>query len=114
MPVTRIRAPYSAFYVIFARDEILGLAVVAAFALAAAFLFFGKRKQPGQGGEISKFAPPESFLVIAIAAGVFAVAALGTHFVCHDYALSADKFMADFQAQIFLRGKSPPKFRAMG
>jgi hypothetical protein len=99
------RSTYSAFYVIFARDEILGLALVAVFGIAAALLFFGRRNHPGPVAEISGALPREYLLVTLIAAGVFAVAALGTHFVCHDYPLSADEFMADFQARIFLRGK---------
>ena len=99
------RTGYSAFYVIFARDEILGLAVVAVFGVAAALLLFGKCNRHDQSREISGAAPRKYLLVIAIAAVVFAIAALGTHFVCHDYALSADEFMADFQAQIFLRGE---------
>ena len=98
------RTTYSAFYVIFARNEILGLAVVAAFCIAAALLFFGKGNLPGPIAEISR-PPREHFQVTLIAGVVFAVAALGTHFVCHDYALSADEFMADFQARIFLRGQ---------
>ena len=99
------RSNYSAFYVIFARDEILGLALVAVFGIAAALLFFGRRNHPGPVEKISRALPREHLLVTLIAAGVFSVAALGTHFVCHDYALSADEFMADFQAQIFLRGQ---------
>ncbi len=99
------RSTYSAFYVIFARDEILGLALVAVFGIAAALLFFGKGNHPGPVAEIPGALQREHLLVALIAAGVFAVAALGTHFVCHDYALSADEFMADFQAQIFLRGQ---------
>ncbi len=50
-------------------------------------------------------APAGVALPIIIACLVFAVASLGTHFVCHDYSLSSDEFMADFQADIFLHGK---------
>ncbi|MGB8340467.1 MAG: hypothetical protein WCE51_02665 [Chthoniobacterales bacterium] len=99
------RSTYSAFYVIFARDEILGLALIAVFGIVAALLFFGRRNHTGPVEEISRALPREYLLVTLIAAGVFAITALGTHFVCHDYALSADEFMADFQAQIFLRGQ---------
>ncbi len=99
------RTTYSAFYVIFARDEILGLALVAVFGIAGALLFFGKGNHPGPVAEIPGALQREHLLVTLIAVGVFAAAALGSHFVCHDYALSADEFMADFQAQIFLRGK---------
>ena len=99
------RSTYSAFYVIFARDEVLGLAVVAVFGIAAALIFFGKGNHPGPVAEIPGALQREHLFVTLIAVGVFAIAALGSHFVCHDYALSADEFMADFQAQIFLRGK---------
>ncbi len=40
------RTAYSAFYVIFARDEVLGLALVAAFSLGAAYFFFAEERQP--------------------------------------------------------------------
>lgn len=98
------RSTYSAFYVIFARDEVLGLALVAAFGIAG-LVFFGRKNRPEPVAEIFRIVPREHLLVMLTAAGVFAVAALGTYFVCHDYSLSADEFMADFQAQIFLRGQ---------
>ena len=46
------RTTYSAFYVIFARDEVLGLALVAVFGIAAALIFFGKGNRPGPVAEI--------------------------------------------------------------
>ena len=97
------RTAYNAFYVLFARNEVAGLALVAVFSFAAAFYFLSAARTSSGGKPI---ACPQSALIVAvIAAGVFAVAALGTELVCHDYPLSADEFMADFQAQIFLRGK---------
>ena len=36
---------------------------------------------------------------------VFVFAALGTQTVFHDYAVTADEYLADFQAKIFLHGK---------
>jgi hypothetical protein len=42
---------------------------------------------------------------LAVAGAVFCIAAIGTHAVFHDYLLTADENMADFQAKIFLRGK---------
>ena len=99
------RSGFGAFFVIFARDEVWGLGVVAAFALGAASL-------PWRGNDLKSSilgAPAiaeRSHLILAVVMiGVFAITALGTRFVCHDYALSADEFMADFQARIFLRGK---------
>ncbi len=108
---------FNAFFVLFARDEVTGLAVVAAFSAAAGVYFF--RGRPPLAERVRLVAPPKerawsqptvlpqkrTLLVACIAAGVFAIAALGTEFVCHEYALSADEFMADFQARIFLHGK---------
>lgn len=99
------RTGFSAFYVIFARDEVLGLALVAAFCLGAALFIFREKNISTPTADVPAGAAHDGLVVAAIVAGVFAIAALGTHFVCHDYALSADEYMADFQAQIFLRGK---------
>ena len=99
------RTAFSAFYVIFARDEVLGLALVAAFCLGAALFIFREKDLPTPLADVPAAASHDGLVLVTIVAGVFVVAALGTHFVCHDYALSADEYMADFQAQIFLRGK---------
>lgn len=99
------RTGYSAFHVLFARDEVWGLALVAVFSLAAV-CFFSRRENNEPAVEtISLGVRRDGLLLTTIMAGVFAIAMLGTHFVCHDYALSADEFMADFQARIFLRGQ---------
>ena len=96
------RSSFSTFYVLFARNEVWGLAVVAAFSLGSGlFLFRGGDPQ----SQAVVFAKRDLLFMVVLVVGVFAVTALGTHFVCHDYALSADEFMADFQARIFLRGK---------
>lgn len=92
---------FNAFYVVFARDEPLGLLVLAIFYLIAALFFYQK-------GRAKVFPMPkiDSRLHLAlIAVVVFAIAATGATLVCHDYTLSADEYMADFQARIFLRGK---------
>jgi len=96
------RSSYSAFYVLFARDEFWGLIVVAAFGIGAALFIFGKWNLRSL---ISTLPQRDSIIIAVLASAVFAITALGTHFVCHDYSLSADEFMADFQARIFLRGK---------
>jgi hypothetical protein len=98
------RTGFSAFYVIFARDEVVGLALVAAFCLGAALFTFREKNLPTPTADFPAGKSRDGLFVATIVAGVFAIAALGTHFVCHDYALSADEYMADFQAQIFLRG----------
>ena len=99
------RSGFSAFYVIFARDEVWGLALVAAFGIAAALLLFRKGNPASVPLDAAAFAERDFLVMVVVITGVFAITALGTHFVCHDYALSADEFMADFQARIFLRGK---------
>jgi hypothetical protein len=99
------RNAFSAFYVIFSRNELLGLALVAVFSVGAALAFFGEDTSKGQVVNASAFNPEITLVVALTVFGVFAIAALGTYFVCHDYALSADEFMTDFQARIFLRGK---------
>ena len=106
------RSGFSAFYVLFARDEVWGLALVAAFGTGAA-LFLFRRDQPQSlipGG--APFEQRDLMILAGVVIGVFAITALGTHFVCHDYSLSADEFMADFQARIFLRGKIAAKIPA--
>jgi hypothetical protein len=99
------RSGFSAFYVIFAHDEVWGLALVAAFDLGAAlFLFRGSNPKSFRLGA-SVWEQRDLPVMAAVVIGVLAITALGTHFVCHDYALSADEFMGDFQARIFLRGQ---------
>jgi hypothetical protein len=99
------RNAYNAFCVLFSRDEGLGLGLVAVFSCGAAFYFFRERKiVAAEGGMVARKLSTAT-LVALIATAVFAIGVLGTEFVCHNYGLSADEFMADFQAQIFLRGK---------
>jgi hypothetical protein len=107
------RSTYSAFYVIFARGEPLGLAIVAFFNVAAAWLLIRRAPATASWPWCEKIVDDDQphnnhFAIrpiVFIAVLVFAIAGLGTHLVCHDYPLSADEFMADFQAQIFLRGQ---------
>jgi len=97
------RITYNAFYVLFARNEPAGLAVVALFSMATAFVLFRGQKRT----EIERFenADRQLWICLALALATFAIAALGTQTVFHDYALTADEYLADFQAKIFLRGK---------
>lgn len=105
------------FYVLFARNEPLGLSLVALFSIGAAFLIFRKRNAPETTASQNSHAS-NALAVVAIAVAVLAVTALGTLYVCHDHALTADENMADFQAKIFLRGKVlaelPPGWSAVG
>ena len=96
------------FFVLFARNEPIGLALVFAFT-AMALLWF-RRGAPG----IALSFPPKTRLAVdLLSLAVFLIAALGTGLVFHQYALTADENMADFQARIFLSGKiyqSIPEF----
>lgn len=103
-----VRNAFNAFYVLFARNEGPGLIVVALFCMVSALIFFRDSSPQliteAAPGNKNLFSLRPSVLVFIIAAGVVALTALGTTLVCHNYALSADEFMADFQARIFLHG----------
>ena len=104
---------FNAFHVVFARNEPLGLSTVAIFYVVAAFFLFRKgRVRASPPKEIEQFGRSHLHLGL-VALIVFAIALLGTTLVCHDYALSADEYMADFQARIFLRGKVTAQLPAM-
>ena len=96
------RATYNVFYVLFARHEPAGLLIVALFNVAAAF-FFWKRRASGEVLDQSNGRP--ALVSVLVAVVVFAVAIIGTSTVFHDYLLTADENLADFQAKIFLHGK---------
>src|SRR3954469_6551196 len=70
------RSSYSAFYVLFARDELWGLIVVAAFGIVAAFLIFGRWNPRSL---ISALPQRDSIVMAVLASCVFAITALGTH-----------------------------------
>ena len=108
------RSGFGAFYVIFARDEVIGLVVVAAFCVGAALFLFRDSDPKALDLSAAVFENRDLLMMAVVVFGVFAVTALGTHFVCHDYALSADEFMADFQARISCAEKLRRKFRRNG
>lgn len=90
----------NAFFVLFARTEPLGLALVGTFSAFAA-LWIGRSRA---GLHLStSFDSARAPWLIALA--VLAIAAAGTTLVFHQYALTADENMADFQARIFLSGQ---------
>jgi len=103
------RSWFNAFYVLFARHEVAGLSVVALFYAAAAAMFFRVRTSNVEAlnkNESLRFsAYGFRVLPLLIALIVFAIASIGTTAVFHDYDLTADENLADFQARIFLRGK---------
>lgn len=104
------RSGYNAFYVVFAHNEVLGLSLFALFSFGGALFCFRERAAEEETPTPTPMPAGRKKVFIAlIAAGVFAIAGLGTDLVCHNYALSADEFMADFQAQIFLRGEVSSK-----
>jgi hypothetical protein len=90
---------FNVFYVLFARNEPAGLAIVTAFA-SATIIWLGCG---APGISFPRLGRPELFIAL-VAAATLAICAFGTDFICHNYALTADENMADFQAQIFLRG----------
>jgi hypothetical protein len=91
---------FNVFYVLFARNEPIGLTVVVVFSLAT--IVWARCGMPAM--RVPSLARPKLVLgVIAIA--TLTICTLGTHLICHDYALTADENLADFQARIFLRGK---------
>lgn len=106
------RLSYNVFYVLFARNEPIGLFLVALFCVAAIFVLHRSRKEEGDLEPRGTLRDPSRCALIALA--VFALTAVGTHVVFHDYLLTADENLADFQARIFMRGKLqaevPPAF----
>ena len=97
------RLAFNVFYYLFARNEPAGLLVTALFSAGAALWF--RRSQP-----LVEDRPVENGILtgwacIAVAVVVFAIAAIGTQTVFHNYLLTADEYLADFQARIFLHGK---------
>jgi len=97
------RLAFNVFYYLFAQNEPASLLVVALFSAGAALWF--RRSQP-----LVEDRPVENGILtgwacIAVAVVVFAIAAIGTQTVFHNYLVTADEYLADFQARIFLRGK---------
>ncbi len=89
---------YNVFFVLFSRNEPAGLALVLAFtALTGFWLWRGKKFDLPS-------LPVRSSSVYLIAAAAFALATAGYFVVFHEYSLTADENMADFQARIFLSG----------
>ncbi len=97
------RLAFNVFYYLFAQNEPASLLVVALFSAGAALWF--RRSQP-----LVEDRPVENGILtgwacIAVAVVVFAIAAIGTQTVFHNYLVTADEYLADFQARIFLHGK---------
>jgi len=94
---------FNVFYFLFAQNEPAGLLIVALFSAGAALWFRRSQRleedRPVEKGILT------GWLCIAVAVVVFAVAAIGTQTVFHNYLVTADEYLADFQARIFLRGK---------
>lgn len=97
------RLAFNVFYLLFSRHEPAGLFVVALFSLVSAFVLF-RRKTPAKAAW-NEDVDLARWLCPAVAVIAFAIAAIGTQTVFHDYMLTADEYLADFQARIFLRGK---------
>jgi hypothetical protein len=95
---------YNVFYVLFSRNEVAGLAVVALFSGAVAWRIFHRPINASAQRLTRWIVDHEKRALLIIALSVFAIATLGTQIVFHDYAVTADEYLADFQARIFLRG----------
>ena len=91
---------FNVFYVLFSRNEPAGLALVLLFTALTAFWL-------ARGGRVAPRALPirPGSTTILLALGAFAIAAAGYFIVFHEYSLTADENMADFQARIFLSGR---------
>lgn len=89
---------YNVFFVLFSRHGPAGLGIVLAFtALTGLWL--------GTGRKLATPSPPFSrSSVYLLAAAAFAIATVGYFVVFHEYSLTADENMADWQARIFLSG----------
>ena len=107
------RSWFNAFFVLFARNEVAGLSIVAVF-YAAVAIWYGVRGNQGPPlvrplssfGELETAASLErhKLIPLLVALSVFVFATIGTQFVMHDYLLTGDENAADFQSQIFARG----------
>jgi hypothetical protein len=97
------RLAFNVFYYLFARNEPAGLLVTALFSAGAALWF--RRSQPLVEDRPVENGILTGWVCIAVAVIVFAIAAIGTQTVFHNYLVTADEYLADFQARIFLHGK---------
>ena len=97
------RFTYNVFYVLFARHEPAGLAIVALFSLIAAVGLL--RRGDAASQQRNENPNRARLLCVLFAITAFVFSALGTQIVFHDYALTADEFLSEFQANIFLHGK---------
>lgn len=93
---------FNVFFLLFARNEPVGLLIVALFGLLGAFLIFRKAPMPEKPDTEITRAPS---ITVGVAVLVLVITALGTQIAFHNYALTADEYLADFQAGIFARGK---------
>jgi hypothetical protein len=91
---------FNVFYVLFARNEPAGLSLVIAF--MGAVVLWLRRGAPAIS--LPKLARPTSVSSL-IALATFAVCSIGTFAVCHNYALTADENIPNFQTQLFLQGR---------
>jgi hypothetical protein len=97
------RFTYNVFFVLFARHEPAGLAIVALFSLIAAGGLF--RGGDAAGRQRNENPNRAGLLCVLLATTAFVFAALGTQIVFHNYPLTADEYLSEFQANIFLHGK---------
>ena len=93
------------FFRLYALYESPFLLVIALLAIVTALAMIGRQRAPVTGDSwLDRRSAPNTIAVMLLAATVFVVTVLVTHFVLHDYAFSMDEFSADFQARLFARG----------
>lgn len=91
---------YNVYFVLFARSGPAGLALVMAFTIATAVWL-----RLGTPARTSPLSLRPRFTIVLMAFAAFALTAAGYFVVFHAYSLTADEYMANFQARIFLHGK---------
>jgi len=99
------RLTYNVFYVLFARNEAAGLAVVALFSSATIWWISHKRTKAALAEVMPWLVGREKWCLAIGVLSVFVIATLGNQIVFHNYALTGDEYLADFQARIFLKGR---------
>jgi hypothetical protein len=80
------RSWFNVFYVLFARNEVAGLAVAALFSSAAVWWISHKRTKALLGGAMPWVVSREKWCLAIGALSVFVIATLGTQIVFHNYA----------------------------
>lgn len=90
---------FNVFSVVFARFELLPLALLVAYVPLAIFAI--RRAAPVRAGRLA----PPSRLAVWLAVAIVPIGVLGWYAIFHGYPLSMDEYAAVFQARVFARGR---------